>query len=561
MALPVVPIAYGVIRGLLARYGSKQGVKTLMRELGVNQRTASNIMQTYRKVGKKGDITQKLGGKDVVSNRNVINVQLGDSAQATLLKNNPLLKRGGAGQKANLLGRNTLNPTAGSKMYPQGTGQGLLSTVNQGIRTGANATGRGLLATGRFAGSPTGIGLGLLGTGAYAAIPDENAGLNQPGRDAYYDGQGNLVIRDGANTGNSYQDKVNSGEIVPKITKQSYEEFKKQKDIFNNTGSVTDKMFSRFTGSEADPSNKPQFAEEAELYRLEMGLGGPRQDSIYSDEYNKKIAEMQKTQKGKFNIAYNALPDTDAISATTAKAELGKLDDAISNITTGAAMLEGSQPPQNIYGDRIERGRYDENGDFQPDEIGKGEDRGIIARTFGFGDEPIYREKMYDPETQKYISDDNGRILTEADLVRGSREVTNFQSTSSNSLNIADDPRSNPNNIAFNATGEGIGPVVAPTETVGTGTSRTIYTNPDGTQAVGGMKSNTVNAPATGDLAQIMGLANFLSNQNKNQYMGNTGNFNMGIFNNQTPMQQYYGQRPLGFLDPEFYRRIGGMFQ
>jgi hypothetical protein len=542
MALPVVPIAYGVIRGLLSRYGSKQGVQTLMRELGVNQRTASKIMETYRKVGKKGDITQKLGGKDVVSNKNVINVQIGkgDAAQATILKNNPLLKRGGTGQKANLLGRNTLNPTAGSKMYPQGTGQGLLSTVNQGIRTGANATGRGLLATGRFAASPTGIGLGLLGTGAYAAMPDENAGLNQPGRDAYYDGQGNLVMRDGTSTSGSYQDRIKSGEIVPKITKQSYEEFKKQKNIFNNTGSVTDKMFSGITGSEADPANKPEFAEEAELYRLEQGYTG---------------------EKGQFEIAFNALPDTNAISPTTAKAERGKLDDAISNITTGAAMLEGSQPPQNIYGDRIERGRYDEKGVFQPDEIGEGEDRGIIARTFGFGDEPIYREKMYDPKTQKYISDDNGRILTEADLVRGSREVTNFQSTSPNSLNIADDPRSNPNNIAFNARGEGIGPVAAPTETVGTGTSRTIYTNPDGTQAVGGMKSNTVNAPATGDLAQIMGLANFLSNQNKNQYMGNTGNFNMGIFNNQTPMQQYYGQRPLGFLDPEFYRRIGGMFQ
>ena len=241
MALPVVPIAYGVIRGLLARYGSKQGVQTLMRELGVNQRTASKIMETYRKVGKKGDITQKLGGKDVVSNRNVINVQLGskDAAQATILKNNPLLTRGGAGQKANLLGNNTLNPTAGSRMYPQGTGQGLLSTVNQGIRTGANATGRGLLATGRFAGSPSGIGLGILGTGAYAAIPDENAGLNQPGRDAYYDRQGNLVMRDGTNTTGSYQDRIKSGEIVPKITKQSYEEFKKQKDIFNNTNVPT----------------------------------------------------------------------------------------------------------------------------------------------------------------------------------------------------------------------------------------------------------------------------------------------------------------------------------
>ena len=94
-------------------------------------------------------------------------------------------------------------------MFPQGTGQGLLSTVRQGVRTGANATGRGLLNTAKFAGSPAGIGTGLLATGAYSAMPDPQAGLNQPGRDGYYDENGILRANDGSVIQGSYQDKIN----------------------------------------------------------------------------------------------------------------------------------------------------------------------------------------------------------------------------------------------------------------------------------------------------------------------------------------------------------------
>ncbi len=47
MAAPLlVPIAYGLVRGLISRYGSKQGVRMLMRELKVNQNTASKILDT-----------------------------------------------------------------------------------------------------------------------------------------------------------------------------------------------------------------------------------------------------------------------------------------------------------------------------------------------------------------------------------------------------------------------------------------------------------------------------------------------------------------------------------
>ena len=60
MAAPLlVPIAYGLVRGLISRYGSKQGVRMLMRELKVNQNTASKILDTYKKVDKKGKETKE----------------------------------------------------------------------------------------------------------------------------------------------------------------------------------------------------------------------------------------------------------------------------------------------------------------------------------------------------------------------------------------------------------------------------------------------------------------------------------------------------------------------
>ena len=129
MALPIIAaqIGYGLIRSLLARYGSRKGVQTLMSQLGVDKKTATNILGTYNKVKNKslprkiqvkdpdtnkmvtktvydkvgGDVTLKLGGKQVTSNKNVINFET-TKDQALILKNNPLAKAGGTGGKSQI---------------------------------------------------------------------------------------------------------------------------------------------------------------------------------------------------------------------------------------------------------------------------------------------------------------------------------------------------------------------------------------------------------------------------------------------------------------------------
>ena len=72
MALPIIAaqIGYGLIRSLLARYGSRKGVQTLMSQLGVDKKTATNILGTYNKVKNKS-LPRKIQVKDPDTNKMV----------------------------------------------------------------------------------------------------------------------------------------------------------------------------------------------------------------------------------------------------------------------------------------------------------------------------------------------------------------------------------------------------------------------------------------------------------------------------------------------------------
>ena len=66
------------------------------------------------------------------------------------------------------------------------------------------------------------------------------------------------------------------------------------------------------------------------------------------------------------------------------------------------------------------------------------------------------------------------------------------------------------------------------------------------------------NVPLMQDTQKLFGLANYLSqmSQNRGAFMGQQMQ-PQGFFDNRTPMQQFYGSRPLGFFDPEFYNNLG----
>tara|TARA_B100000029_G_C17571664_1_gene956818 strand:+ start:179 stop:1828 length:1650 start_codon:yes stop_codon:yes gene_type:complete len=541
----LVPIGYSAIRGILARYGSKQGVFKLMSELGVNRRTASNIMETYRKVRDKGNITQKLGGKDVVSNRNVINVQIGEADQVAILRNIPALTRGGVGQKSNLLGFNALNPTAGSKMYPQGTTQGFLTTIRQGLGTGAEATKRGLLSSAKWAGSPTGIGVGVLGTGAYAASPEGYFDIGQGLR------TGNFVTdvssRPGASTSFpvvnnelTYRENIQKGlkpvSSVPiqtgvdeegnptysttsGITEESYEDFKKQMQIFNREGTLLDKI--GVTSSEVDPRIDPQFEEEARLWKLEQ------------------------IDTNRFNIAFNAIKDAEEQATRMIEPEFS-LEDA--QYAFGVAGQADTNQDDPRFGQK--------SGPNQFELIG-GEDRNWLERVFNIGDEGMYVRKIFDPDSKRYVhpkelgyklGDPEYQVYSDSQLASGTRTV--------------DVPNQNIGEPIYNAKGEVIGTVGEATETTVQPNVSSMRTDPETGQLTKTYTDSSVvgNVPVDATrTAQLFGLANYLgqmANQN-NRFAGIDPNFGQGWFNNRTPMQEYRGQRPVGWLDPEFYKHLG----
>lgn len=594
MALPIIAaqIGYGLIRSLLARYGSRKGVQTLMQQLKVDKKTAQNILGTYKRVKNKGvkgadgeikktggDVTLKIAGKQVTSNKNVINFET-TKDQALILKNNPLSKAGGTGGKGNLLGGNSLNPTAGSKMFPQGTGQGLFSTVKEGVRTGANATGRGLLSTAKFAGSGAGLAVGGGGLLAYNAMnperdaagkpiyTDPQAGLNKPGKDAYYDQNGQLVMNDGSVKTSSYRDDFISGKKELPITKKSYENFKQRLLEYRRKTGTEDFDFGdgivnigigsydsddprSMTPTAEELKENPNlidFSQEAALYKKESQERiNKLRNFKREDEYvigldgKKQLVPSSGGKSGTFQMSYDAMIDAEK-QATTPNKPAFSLSDAKDAFATASSLSD--KEPQNKYGERFTRI--------------EGEDRNALERTFGFGEQGVYQENMYDKKTGRYVPNPKGRIFTEDEIVNNSKTVTDYESTSPNSLNIADDPNSNPDNIAFNAKGIGIGPVVPPTETIQTDRSRSTTMGANGETINAGNRVGN-NAAATGDFANQMGLANFLYNQSKQgqgQFLGANSGFNTGFLNNQNPQQQMYGQRPAGLFDPEYYKQI-----
>lgn len=504
-----------------------------MRELRVDRNTARKINETYNRVTKKGDITQKLGGKDVVSNKNTISVSV-SKPQADILKSNPVTTVGGTGQKRNLIGtqQTTQNRvTPGSMGFPQGTNQGFLATMRDAGRQGAG-----------FLASPTGIGLGaggLLTIGAVDAMNNDQAPVTQGviADDARLvttqnpDGSTTTSLVSTSGGGQSYSDQVKSGDIKLGITEKSYKDFKEQLAVYNRNASAFDKATSSLTGDQSDPRNKPQFAEEAELYKLELA------------------------DDGRFEIGLNAVKDREK-QAMAADAPSFSLADAQKAIATGGAGLDDDTPTPR-FGDATGPNQF---------ELVRGDDRNLLERTLGIGEEGVYVRKLYDRDSGTYLTPSPGdagyQEFTESELSSGM--------TTNNASNVMiQDPTSGIQSVAnrnpqpvnvgediLNARGEVIGTQGPITSTTVTPDVTTRLIGQDGRTLI---KDQTPMAGNISDQAQVFGLVNYLNTlaQNNNTFMGQNPGFNTGFFA-RPPMQQFYGTRQPGLFDREFYR---GFFQ
>ena len=522
MALPLVQLSYSALRAIISIIGTNR-ISGLMRELKVDRNTARKINETYNKVTKKGDITQKLGGKDVVSNKNTISVTV-SKPQADILKSNPVTTVGGTGQRTTLNATtpNVIprvspsgavsgpNVTAGGVTFPAGTNQGFLATMRDAGRQGVG-----------FLASPTGIGLGaggLLTIGAVDAMNNDQAPVTQGviADDARLvttqnpDGSTTTSLVSTSGGGQSYSDQVKSGDIKLGITEKSYKDFKEQLAVYNRNASAFDKATSSLTGDQSDPRNKPQFAEEAELYKLELA------------------------DDGRFEIGLNAVKDREK-QAMAADAPSFSLADARKAIATGGAGLDDDTPTPR-FGDATGPNQF---------ELVRGDDRNLLERTLGIGEEGVYVRKIYDRDSGTYLTPSPGdagyQEFTESELASG--QTTDFRKTLQ-PVNVGED--------ILNARGEVIGTQGPVTSTTVTPDITTQVVGPNGQTLI---KDQTPMAGNISDQAQVFGLVNYLNNlaQNNNTFMGQNPGFNTGFFA-RPPMQQFYGTRQPGFFDREFYR-------
>lgn len=527
----LVQLSYAGLRSIMSKYGRNR-IAGIMKELKVDKATARKINETYQKVAKKGDVTQKLGGKNVVSNKNTVSVRV-DKPQADVLKGNPITSIGGTGQKRNLIGtqqttqnRTTPDSVRKSFGFPSANGQGFFASARDAGRQGMG-----------FLSSPTGLtvgSLGLLGAaGMDAANPDQVVQQGTVSPDSQLvtvqnpDGSTSTRLMSTAGGGGSYRDQVRSGEIKLPMTEKSYNEFKKQYNIYNANSSAFDRATSSLTGNESDPRNKPQFANEAALFALEI--------------------DSRPENAGKFEIAFNAMKDAEK-QATTPDAPSFSVEDARKQILSAQALTEQKDTPDPRFGDRTGANQF---------ELIRGDDRNLIERTLGIGDEGVYVRKIYDNETGTYKTPKFGESgyeeISEADLVSGtSQDQYTYPVVGSDPL------QDMVGENVLNAQGDVIGVQGPATSTTTTPDITTQVAGPNGQML---LKDQPSMAGNISNQAQIFGLANYLNSlaQNNNTFMGQQPNFNTG-FLARPPMQQFYGTRKPGLFDKEFYGTRTGFF-
>lgn len=579
----IVQLSYAGLRSIMSKYGRNR-IAGIIKELKVDKATARKINETYQKVEKKGDITQKLGKKNVVSNKNTISVRV-DKPQADVLKGNPITSIGGTGQKTNLVGTTqssavgTANNrvTPGSLGYPKGetvTGKGLLTAT----KDAASATGRGLLS---ISSDPRVIGGGLLGGGIYAASGNEKTfdsetavGTDRRLRDdkgnliyEVFDNQGNSLGRQALNLSDEqiqqgFTAKTIGADSLSSPTMKQYNDFKGRIQAYENQrnrGGIIDRLTTNPLDDPENPINQAGNSQLAAIYQndpeniyRQQVINRTRQNEQFATSEEAEAALNQRFggQKRAMELVVNA---EDLAQRDSARKGFDALAKAQANIQSGSALVGEQVTP-----------RFGEMSGPNQFALIKGDDRNMFERSFNIGEPGVYVKKVYDDSTGTYkipnSTDAGYQEFTESELSSGitTNNASNvmIQDPTTGMQSVANtNPQFNLGTEMLNAKGENIG-------TQGPITSTTIQTpsTPTG-PAFDGIKDQPSIAGNVSDNAQIFGLVNYLSSlaQNNNTFLGQQTGFNTG-FLSRPPMQQYYGSRRPGLFDKEFYGTRTGFF-
>ena len=561
MALPVAVIGFQLLRQALIGVGKKGASATIARKFGVSDSFAKKIAKQYYSVVDKGKNTVKVGrGKqEIVSDAGNIRVS---ASQANVDKINKF-KSSPEGQK---LYKESLNVTGKPPGVASAEGKGLLSTTNEQVRRGAGFLRDNPVATGAGA---TAIGAGFLSSGDDEGEFDSRTveGTDRRLRDE----SGNLIYEiknaDGQVVGTQITDLTDTqreqgftantigAEGIEAPTLSEYNEFKNSITAYNRRRedlSLVDRLSpsiddpnnpinleknQRFMSIyENDPDNvfRNRMTNDALVSSVEAAQEAWDANNLPNETPDKKVERLgmrptiELAKDAKFNAQMNmmGMGETDALARQKSSAAEGfsSLREAQAIIQSGAAFsgVETEGDSKKYPGYAL---------------LGAEDDRNVLERTFNVGPEPKYVRKVFDANSNTFIvptkDDPRYELFTEDEIVSGKR------------------------NVVVPGSDVSVGPA-APnyaTETTLNPEVRTVKS--DGT-VVSAATDKPQNVPLMQDTQKLFGLANYLSqmSQNRGAFMGQQMQ-PQGFFDNRTPMQQFYGSRPLGFFDPEFYNNLG----
>lgn len=314
---------------------------------------------------------------------------------------------------------------------------------------------------------------------------------------------------------------------IPKLNMKDYNEYKLALNRYKRT--MQDKTFLQRATAMDDPNNPindPKYQLARDLYQYDpenpdrimstdndVAVGKPKDgltlnaDTVF--QANMRRMELEEQQKN-------------------ASSDFGALDRARAAIQTGAAItgVEKEGDSKKYPGYAL---------------LGAQDDRNILERTFDIGETPKYVKKVFDANTNTYIvpnkDDPRYDIYTEDEIASGKRNVV--------VPGTIQDPTTGIISTGENVTAtENLRPNVTTTMADGTISN----TQADKPQDV----------PLFQDTGNMFALANYLGqmSQNRGSFMGQQVP-PQGFFDNRTPQQQFYGSRPLGFFDADYYKKLG----
>ena len=368
-------------------------------------------------------------------------------------------------------------------------------------------------------------------------------------------------------------------DIIQNITQKSYQDFKNRYERYlkenPGTASVIDPR---------NPLNDPDFKAEAELFKFDPTNPASTAQGPVSN-LERLVTPLSSTQiaatkgftssKDYFdflneNVVGKGQAGTDEFARERTPEEIARRNDvelankALANMRQSAKTVYGIANP---IGDGDERYRGFETVMLQDDGTYKAvnmENRSALDRFFGIGEKPLYREQTFNKRTGNFESNPQGRIVTEDELV--DRQITQTAPTNVGGQTVTatesvlpsvDTVFMQPKLVDGQRVYDEQGTLITEPRTI----ANAQMDKPSNVPTAGAL---SVDAQGnTTPNSQIFALAKFLDDTaRRNQgFLGVSPSQFGGFFDDRQTQDRFYGRRPIGFFDDEYFNTAMNMFR